>query len=285
MQKHTHATHQVEDKHQAVEGRGVLAEVRAVLPDRRGLRVLADDLAVGTGVLVRRGWAWVTAEDWRTALTRLGYAAGGVYVGAYALHTPAAAPIVPWVGPGLVTAWCVAAWVVAPGWPRRLRLDQADTGADTADTGADTADTGADTAGTAGEAAGESVPSPGPETLLALVRMAAEGRAGAHLADILAAGYREHLLPAEWDDAALRGALEDAGVPIEQVNRKLPGGRQRTRLGVKVARAEAALSTGALDPVGEGTAVGPSTAPTGVPTRPRQGPPVTGARERAERAA
>ncbi|MFI2078550.1 hypothetical protein [Streptomyces triculaminicus] len=83
------------------------AELRPYLPPREAV----EALCTGSALLVGRGWAWITAEDWRTALRRLGYTGGAGYVLVYAAaHTPAA----PYAVSAGVLVWCGAAWMHAP---------------------------------------------------------------------------------------------------------------------------------------------------------------------------
>ncbi|MFG2833144.1 hypothetical protein ACGFWI_37860 [Streptomyces sp. NPDC048434] len=71
--------------------------------------------AVGAGslVLLGKGWTWVTAEDWRTALTRLGGTLGGTFV---AIRAASEVDVVwgPWLVPAAAAGWCVVAVIHSP---------------------------------------------------------------------------------------------------------------------------------------------------------------------------
>ena len=64
----------------------------------------ATRLCTGSAALARRAGAWVTAEDWRTALVRVGVLSGGTYA-AFTL-----AERQPLLVPAATAAWCIAAW-------------------------------------------------------------------------------------------------------------------------------------------------------------------------------
>ncbi|MFF3547626.1 hypothetical protein ACFYXD_38065 [Streptomyces platensis] len=71
--------------------------------------------AVGAGslVLLGKGWQWVTSEDWRTALVRLGGTLGGAVV---AIRAASEVDVVwgPWLVPAAAAGWCVVAVIHSP---------------------------------------------------------------------------------------------------------------------------------------------------------------------------
>jgi hypothetical protein len=262
------------------EAAAVDAGLRPYLPDRATLRILVDGLVDGSKVLVARGWerVWGQAGDWREALTRLGYAAGGVYVAVYALRTPGAAPVVPFVGPALAGTWCVAAWIVAPaaGKPARAVAGKPEPG--DVDDGQEHEEL---------EGAGEGYsPEVGDVVVLVHQVAARHGHQGAHLDDLIATGQL-----ADWDKTELRSALDAWGVPVAEFKLRFEG-RQRVRMGVRLrdlpalpgeapaggapaapasTPAEGAVATPAGAPA-EGPVEGAVEASPALPAAPSQGP-------------
>ncbi|MGW3491973.1 hypothetical protein [Streptomyces sp. NPDC001054] len=179
-------------------------DLRPYLPTPRRLAPLAAGVGAGSRALAARGWRWLLADGWREAGTRAGGVALGGYLGAHAALT-AAGPWTPYLGPGAVACWCVAAWRAAP--PR--------------------------------EAVAEEKPSVEPEPdngltrneVAALIRAVAarHEHRGAHLDDLLAEPAFE-----SWEKAELKAALQsDWGLPVESF-KLLFAGRQRVRDGVRL---------------------------------------------------
>ncbi|MFC5144275.1 hypothetical protein [Streptomyces aureoversilis] len=168
-------------------------ELRPYLPSRGAV----EALCTGSAALVGRGWAWITAEDWRTALSCLGYVAAGGYVAVYVLaHTA----VTPYVLPTGTVAWCAAAWMHAPpsepepdeDEPEEPEQDQDDEPVAQA-------------------------PVLSSEELCALVRTIARGGAGAHLSALA-----EHLPGGPHDASAVRALCAAHGVPVSNSVRQ-PG--------------------------------------------------------------
>ncbi|WP_424891802.1 hypothetical protein [Streptomyces sp. XH2] len=178
-------------------------ELRPYLPSRGA----AEALCTGSAALVGRGWAWITAEDWRTALTRLGYVGAGGYVTVYMLAHTAVPPYVLPIG---TVAWCAAAWMHAT--PNEPDEDEAEPEAPGQDEDEEPVV----------QARAVSL-----EELCALVRTIAQGGAGAHLSALA-----EHLPDGPHDASAVRALCAAHGVPVSKSVRQ-PGRSVST--GVRVA--------------------------------------------------
>lgn len=180
-------------------------DLRPYLPTPRRLAPLAAGAGAGSLALAARGWRWLLADGWREAGTRgAGIALGG-YVGAHTVLT-LAGPWTPYLGPGAVACWCVAAWRAAP--PR--------------------------------EAAAAEKPPAEPEPdhdltrgeVAALIRAVAarHEHRGVHLDDLLAEPVFEG-----WEKPELKAALQsDWGLPVESF-KLIFDGRQRVRDGVRLS--------------------------------------------------
>lgn len=219
---------------------GLLGSLRPYLPGRH----IAEHLCTGSAELARRGWAWVTAEDWRTAGERLAYLGGGAYVAWYGAQIH---PEV--VMPTAAGAWCIAALALspAPGCAATVDHEHDQEDEELQEDDEEDAD-----------------PSPPPldaATVARAVRQlaAAGGWQGAHLADV--AAHLGH--PAE----EILDVLHAAGIEVaEQLKIRLPGRRQRNRQGVRVSALPPGLEedpphcpvTGPSGPLVGGPAEGPA---------------------------
>ncbi|MEU5426855.1 hypothetical protein AB0H73_14795 [Streptomyces olivoreticuli] len=186
---------------EAVAGRrlpGWLPELRPYLLPREA----AESLCAGSSALLGRGWAWVTAEDWRTALTRLGYAGGGGYVVVYAA---AHSPLAPFAMPVGALAWCVAAWMHAP------------SSAEPPEDGIQAP---------AALPSGSPLPAPhaplDPVAFLPFLRALIGDRNGVLLRDLVTA-LREASAPDDWGMVQTRQLCTAAGVPVRR-SVKTPNG-------------------------------------------------------------
>ncbi|MFI8995694.1 hypothetical protein [Streptomyces sp. NPDC053542] len=207
-------------------------DLRPYLPNREAF----EALFTGSTALIGRGWAWITAEDWKEALTRLGYVAGGGYVAAYLVCTHPAYGM-----PVAVIGWCAAAWMHAPSPPPAERPAPFDEDDDQEELELD-------------EGLEEDV-CPTPELVAALVRkLAGTEHQGAHLAQLLDTG-----LLGDWDQDDLKTALASWGIPTDKFKLYL-GGRQRVRVGVRVRDLPAGLGE-VPTAAGEGDPSAPALAP------------------------
>ncbi|MEU6115876.1 hypothetical protein ABZ840_15295 [Streptomyces sp. NPDC047117] len=220
-------------------------ELRPYLPNREAF----EALFTGSTALLGRGWAWITAEDWKEALTRLGYVAGGGYVAAYLAWTHPAYGM-----PVAVVGWCAAAWMHAPSPPPAERPAFFEEDDDQEELELDE--------GLEEEA------SPTPELVAALVRkLAGTEHQGAHLAQLLDNG-----LLGDWDQDDLKTALASWDIPTDKFKLYL-GGRQRVRIGVRVRDLPAGLGE-APAAAGEEGPSAPALAPAPAAAQP---PPVAAA--------
>lgn len=186
--------------------------VRDALPDSE----LAAGLCRGSGELVRLGWGWLTAGDWRTAGQRAGGVALGAAVGVQLAQTYPAV-----VMPLVTGGWMVGALTLTrtPKHDQAVEHDQAQT----------------EVHDQAVEDDGDPLPSPtddpGPtrDQLAALIRRVAGQQQGAHHADLLATGEL-----GGWGREDLRAALTEWGIPEGEFKIRDAGGRQRVRVGVRV---------------------------------------------------
>ncbi|WP_180929319.1 hypothetical protein [Streptomyces sp. AJS327] len=231
--------------------------IRDALPNRQ----LAAALCRGSGRLVRLGWQWITAEDWRLAAQRAGGVALGALVGAHLAQTYSAV-----VMPLVTGGWVVGALILAPQTkPATTADDDGDEGSDQTPT-----ETGnplpsptphADTP-EASEAGVEAGPEVTRDQVIELIRRVADDQQGAHHADLLTSGELTG-----WDRDDLRAALADWGIPEGEFKIRDAAGRQRVRVGVRVRD----LPT----PVGEGP-TGPAPTPPTALTKPPTPPPPPG---------
>ncbi|WP_432091038.1 hypothetical protein [Streptomyces sp. NRRL F-5630] len=179
-------------------------DLRPYLPTPGRLAPLAAEVGAGSLALARRGFGWLLADGWREAGPR----AGGIALGGYvAAHTVLAVtgPWTPYLGPGAVACWCIAAWRAAP--PREAAVEEKPS-----------AESEPDDALTRHEVA----------ALIRAVAARHEHR-GAHLDDLLAEPLFEG-----WEKAELKAALiEDWGLPVESF-KLIFAGRQRVRDGVRL---------------------------------------------------
>ncbi|MFD5033625.1 hypothetical protein ACFWM0_24940 [Streptomyces sp. NPDC058405] len=165
----------------------------------------ATALAAGSLVLLRKGWAYVTPR--LTVGERWLYGAGAGYALIYTAGNVDLGPAGPFVAPGAVVTWCVAAWIVSPppGPGRPSRSPEVNGPEESVD--------------------------PGLAAVVALVRTvaAANGHQGVHLADLIATG---DLAP--WEQPELKAALtSEWGIPVEEIKLRF-NGRQRVRDGVRL---------------------------------------------------
>ncbi|WP_030262055.1 hypothetical protein [Streptomyces violens] len=205
-------------------------DLRPYLPNRE----VVGALFTGSAALIGRGWAWITAEDWKEALARLGYVGAGGYVAAYLAWTHPAYGM-----PVAVVGWCAAAWMHAPSPPPAERPASFDEDDDQEELELDEDQEDA---------------SPTPELVAALVRkLAGAEHQGAHLDDLIATGAL-----GDWEKADLKAALLAWGVPVEEGLKLRFNGRQRVRMGVRVRDLPAALGEA---PTGAGEGAPPAPAP------------------------
>ncbi|MGV9755416.1 hypothetical protein ACWDUC_06210 [Streptomyces tricolor] len=175
----------------------IAAELRPIL----AVSGAGTALWTGTLILVRRGWATLSAH--LNGAERLGALAFAGYVIVYtAGHHP---DVAQFAAPGAAVAWCIAAWLVAP--PGARREPEPDPAPD----------------GT--EAPREAL---ALATLATVVRRVAGDRQGAHLADLLTEPEFEG-----WEQPELKAAITALGVPVEEFKLRLAG-RQRVRDGVRL---------------------------------------------------
>ncbi|MER7395469.1 hypothetical protein ABT381_08130 [Streptomyces sp. NPDC000151] len=211
-------------------------DVRPYLPNREA----AGALFTGSSALIARGWAWVTAEDWKEALARLGYVAGGGYVLAYLAHNH---PSV--VMPVGLVGWGVAAWMHTPSPTPATKRPAA----------AEDADQEHD------EDLDDQAFSPAPdlELVAALVRkLAGTEHQGAHLDDLIATGEL-----GDWEKADLKAALTAWEVPVEEGLKLRFNGQQRNRQGVRLRDLPAGLGEAPAE-AGEGAPPTPAQNPAPV---------------------
>ncbi|MGW3491993.1 hypothetical protein [Streptomyces sp. NPDC001054] len=179
-------------------------DLRPYLPTPRRLAPLAAGVGAGSLALAHRGLGWLLADGWREAGTRAGGVALGGYVGAHAALT-AAGPWTPYLGPGAVACWCVAAWRAAP--PREAVIEEKPSAEPEPDNDLTRAEVAA---------------------LIRSVAARHEHR-GVHLDDLLAEPAFEG-----WEKAELKAALiEDWALPVESF-KLIFDGRQRVRDGVRL---------------------------------------------------
>ncbi|MFD5322121.1 hypothetical protein [Streptomyces sp. NPDC127098] len=197
--------------------------VREVLSARHAL----DELAAGSQELVRRATLWVASgEGWQGSARRLGAVVAGAVV---AVRATGDYPIIPAVA---VTGWCIAAWVLpsvpySPGV--KAPAEAGEQGQHSPD------DDQVDAAGDGQELDEDGAPAAvDRDSVLQLVRDVAGDRHGAHLDDVLDAGLRSGLLTG-WDKGTLRAELEGWDVPVLDQLKLRFDGRQRNRVGVRLA--------------------------------------------------
>ncbi|KAB7850147.1 hypothetical protein [Streptomyces mobaraensis] len=172
------------------------AELRPYLPPREAI----DALCTGSVAMVGRGWAWITAEDWRAALRRLGYTGVTGYVVVYtAAHTPAA----PYALPAGVLLWCCAAWMHAPAEAPRAHPVVQQPGDDT-----DAFD------GPTEEPAVTALDPLEPDAFLDRLRTLIGDRNGV-LLRTLVADLHEAGIPADWGVPEARSLCTSLGVPVK----------------------------------------------------------------------
>lgn len=224
--------------------------LRAYLPTRQ----LARALCSGSAVLIGKGWAWITAEGAKEAGSRLLYSALGLYAGVYLAHTN---PQI--VMPVAVVGWIAGALMFAPSPPppgkARPRVDLTKQ-AVVEDARVEDQD----------QDLVEPEPEPDFDVVVELIRRLADGRQGAHLAQLVASGEL-----GDWEQADLKAALARWYLPVEEFKLRLDG-RQRVREGVRVRHLPAGAGE-APAAAGEGAPSGPPSAPARPPSSaPPEGP-------------
>lgn len=187
----------------------------------------------------------MTAEGPKEAGTRLLYSSLGLYAGAYAAHTT---PQI--VMPIAVVGWIGGALMLAPSPPPpgkgRPSVDLTKQAADEDEHQDLDEDQDQDL---------DQV-EPDRDMVVELIRRVAEGRQGAHLAQLVQTGEL-----GDWDHTDIKSACCEWGLPVEEFKLRLDG-RQRVREGVRVRH----LPTG----VGEGPSAAGEGCPPGSPPAPAQ---------------
>ncbi|MFF1957982.1 hypothetical protein ACFVWX_13450 [Streptomyces sp. NPDC058220] len=166
----------------------------------------ATALAAGSLVLLRKGWAYVTPR--LTVGERWLYGGGAGYALIYTAGNVDLGPAGPFVAPGAVVTWCVAAWIVSP--PPGQHADDHEP-----------AQPAEEPAAVDREFA----------FVADLIRSTAvaHGHQGAHLADVVARSGM-----GRWEQPDLKHALvHDWGVPVAEIKLRFHG-RQRVRDGVRL---------------------------------------------------
>lgn len=199
---------------------GLLAQLRPYLPTR----YIGEALCSGSLALSRRGLEWATAGGWKVTRGRL----GGLVVAGYVAYYEDTHGH-PWVLPVACCAWLAGALALSP---TKRPADQADDQAADVEDQEDGADTEFE-----GEPPQDS-PAPLPRRAvdLDLVVCLAHELASADDSANSRAVQLDHLLThlAGVSKDALIAALAEAGVRVNQVKYRLPGGRQQVRQGVRL---------------------------------------------------
>ncbi|MEU5138096.1 hypothetical protein [Streptomyces californicus] len=270
------------------EGRQRL-DLRSYLPTPRNLRGLLAGVGEGTGVLVGRGWDWVRGEQWDGDSAMKG---GGVVFVCYAAGTAALEQWGTYTGyliPPALAVWCLIARqhtalaIAVRTAVREAKEAEADrlldeerrkiaatakaaarhrVGAPAPAACADMADTAADAVEeTSAAAVEEDCPELTVEDAARMIRRVA-GRhpkhLGVHLSDLLAEPEVEG-----WEQSALKAELLALNLPVSSFKLTFPGGRARTREGVRLEHLPQAPAAPAGQAGGRAPEAGPQGAPSG----------------------
>jgi hypothetical protein len=165
----------------------------------RGGAILLGAFASGSRVLLRHWWRWaMAAADRKGVAERLAASSAVAWMALWLIHRYPNPGV-----PAIASAWCVAAWTLAPPRPARKRRARNDHGDD--------------------QEAGETT-TPDPDALTqtlghvvleAVTAAVADGRKGVHVNEILRQ-LHEAGLGADWTVTTLREHIERIGIPIRR---------------------------------------------------------------------